>query len=497
MGSNYQKLGRSLLAAATGAAGIFAMSTVAQAQYQGVEINILTRPGPVIAQRMVERGEEFTKMTGAKIKVAEVPFAELFQKLLTDWSTGTNSIDVGVFASGWGVEMVDGGLVENLDPYIAKDTKIDLADIAPYFREYNQKIAGSTHLITLDGDFQMMYYRSDILSKLGLKAPRNWDDYMNIARKTDGMDLNGDGTPDYGSCIFKKRNAQSYFAILSVASAFIQSKGTGEGIFFDPKTMKPKVNNEAFIKALEVYKATGIYGPKDELNQDIGDTRALVTSGRCALAIDWGDIGPLSLDKGGEAIKNKMGAVIMPGSSQVLDTATGKLVQCDAKTCPHAVDGINYAPFAAFGGWSGAINKKADAKVKQAAYDFLSYMNQAAQSNVDVTMGWTGYNPYRNSQLDNIEPWIKAGFTKASAENYLGAIKASLNNPNMASDIRIPGAQQYTGVVLDRELARFLAGEITAGEAAANIEAGWEEITEDFERERQAKLYQLSLGITN
>ncbi len=497
MSQTTKQIRRSLVAAATGVASLLALGSAAQAQYKDVTINILTRPGPVIAQRMVERGEEFTKMTGAKIKVAEVPFAELFQKLLTDWSTGTNSIDVGVFASGWGVEMVDGGLLENLDPYIAKDTKIDLQDIAPYFREYNQKIAGKTHLVTIDGDFQMLYYRRDILKKMGLKAPRNWDEYMAVAKATHGQDLNGDGTPDYGSCIFKKRNAQSYFAIMSVAAAFVQTKGTGEGIFFDPDTMKPKINNEAWIKAFNTYKATGQYGPADELNQDIGDTRALVTSGRCALAIDWGDIGPLSIDKGGEAIKDKMGAIIMPGTSEVLDTATGKLVKCDANTCPNAIDGINFAPFAAFGGWSGAINAKSDAKTKQAAYDFLSYMNQAAQSNVDVTMGWTGYNPYRNSQLNDTALWVKAGFTQEFAENYLGAIKASLNSPNMASDIRIPGAQQYTGVVLDRELARFLADEITAEEAVKNIEEGWEEITEDFGRERQATLYKLSLGITN
>jgi multiple sugar transport system substrate-binding protein len=181
----------------------------------------------------------------------------------------------------------------------------------------------------------------------------------------------------------------------------------------------------------------------------------------------------------------------------VLDTATGKLVDCTAEICPYAVDGINYAPFAAFGGWSGAVNKSSDAKVKQAAYDFLSYMNQAAQSNFDVTQGWTGYNPYRNSQLDNLEPWIAAGFTEEAAANYLGAIKDSLNNPNMASDIKIPGSAQYAGVVLDRELARFIADEITAEEAVANVEAGWEEITEEFGRDSQAAIYQLSLGVTN
>jgi multiple sugar transport system substrate-binding protein len=52
-------------------------------------------------------------------------------------------------------------------------------------------------------------------------------------------------------------------------------------------------------------------------------------------------------------------------------------------------------------------------------------------------------------------------------------------------------------VVLDRELARFIAGEITAEEAVANVEAGWEEITDEFGRESQASIYQLSLGVTN
>ncbi|MCY4445535.1 MAG: extracellular solute-binding protein [Rhodobacteraceae bacterium] len=468
----------------------------ADGHYDGVVVNILTRPGPVIAGRLVDRAVEFQEMTGAEVRVAEAPFAELFQKILTDWATGTNSIDVGVFASGWGVELVSGDLVENLDSYLAADDKIDLADIAPYFRDFNQKVSGSTYFITLDGDFQMLYYRTDILEANGLAPPRTWEDYLDVAAAIHGQDMNGDGEADYGSCIFKKRNAQSYFAVQSVAASRVQSMGTSEGIYFDPATMTPKINNEAWRKSFELYKATGEYGPPDELNQDIGDTRGLVIGGRCGLALDWGDIGPLSIEEG-SLIKDKVGAVIMPGSREVLDPATGKLVACNANTCPHAVDGINFAPFAAFGGWTAAINKGADDNVKQAAYDFLSYMNQAAQSNVDVTMGWTGYNPYRNSQLDNTAAWVEAGFSQEAAENYLGAIKESLNHPNMASDFRIPGAQQYTGVVLDRELARYLAGEITVDQALANIEEGWEEITDDFGREEQAAIYALSLGITN
>jgi multiple sugar transport system substrate-binding protein len=466
-------------------------------EYDGITIHVMTRPGKVIAQRIVDRGAEFTKMTGAKVEVAEVPFAELFQKVQTDWTTGTNSIEIGVVTSGWVVELAGAGLVADLTPFVEKDTKIDLQDIAPYFRENNQKIQGKTIGLTIDGDFQMVYYRKDILEKNNLQPPKTWDDYLAIAKAINGQDMNGDGTPDYGSCIFKKRNAQSYFAIQTVAASFVQSKGTAEGIAFDRETMKPKVNNEAWKKAFEIFKETGKYGPPDELNMDIGDTRGLFEAGRCGLLIEWGDPGPLQFEDNAKGVANKLWAVPALGSKEILDTATGKLVPVTKENAPYSVDGINYAPFAAFGGWTGVINAKADPKVQKAAYDFLSYMSQPAQSNLDVTIGWTGYNPYRNSQLDNVEPWLKMGFTKEAAENYLGAIKSALNNPNMASDFKIPGAQQYTGVVLDRELARYLAGEITVDEALKNIESGWEEITEDFGRDNQIKFLALQLGTTN
>jgi len=91
---------KSLLAGVAAAAVLGTATPTFAGEFDGVTINILTRPGPVIAGRLVDRGKEFTEMTGAEIRVNEVPFAEIFQKLLTDWATGTNSIDVGVFASG-------------------------------------------------------------------------------------------------------------------------------------------------------------------------------------------------------------------------------------------------------------------------------------------------------------------------------------------------------------------------------------------------------------
>ena len=484
-----------ILGAFTASVAVGALAAAAAAgEFDGVTVNILTRPGYVIAGPLKDRGQDFEKMTGAKIVVNEVPFAEIFPKVQNDWATGTNSIDAAVFAAGWGVELDAAGLLEDLDPYIAKDSKIDVNDIAPYFRDFGMKIGGKFKLVQLDGDFQMVYYRKDVLEKNKLEPPKTWEDYLAVAKAIHGQDMNGDGVPDYGSCIFKKRNAQSYFAIQTIAAPIVQTQGTAQGFHFDNATMKPMINNEGWKKAFELYKETGKYGPPEELNMDIGDTRGLFKAGRCGLLIEWGDPGPLQLDKDAAKIKNLLYAVGAVGSKEVLDRKTGKLVPVTKESAPYAVDGINYAPFSAFGGWAGAINAKADQKKKDAAYAFLSYMNQAAESNVDVTIGPTGYNPYRLSQLKSTELWVKSGMDEGLAKNYIGAINGALNNPNMASDMKIPGAQQYTGVVLDTELARYLAGEITVDEALKNIETGWEKITEDFGRDVQIKAQALALG---
>ena len=486
---------KSLLGLTAGAMALVGAAPVAMAgEFDGVTVNILTRPGYVIAGRLIERGVEFQEATGAKIVVTEVPYAEIFPKIQNDWSTGTNSIDVGVIAAGWGVELDAAGLLEDLDPYIAKDHKIDLDDVAPYFREFGQKVGGKTKLLMVDGDFQMVYYRKDVLEAGGLQPPKTWEDYLEVASKIHGQDMNGDGEGDFGSCIFKKRNAQSYFAIQTFAAPIVQTQGTAQGFHFNNADMKPMVNNAGWKKAFELYKETGKYGPPEELNLDIGDTRALFKAGRCGLLVEWGDPGPLQLDDDATAIKGKLYAISAIGSREVLDRATGKLVPVTKANSPHSIDGVNYAPFAAFGGWAGAVNKKADQKTKDAAYAFLSYMNQAAQSSVDVTIGATGYNPYRLSQLASPDLFVKAGMPQALAENYIGAINGALNSLNMASDMKIPGANNYTAVVLDTELARYLAGEISVDEALENIEEGWDEVTEDFGRDEQIAAQALALG---
>lgn len=213
------------------------------------------------------------------------------------------------------------------------------------------------------------------------------------------------------------------------------------------------------------------------------------------MTIDWGDIGPLSIDQSVSKVMDKVGAVITPGTTQVLDHKTSQLVSCDKFTCPYAIDGVNHAPYAANVGWTGVIHTKAAANVKNAAYRFLSYMSQPAQSNVDVTIGTTGFNPYRISQFENSDPWIKSGMSSEAANNYLGAIGVSLNSPNIVLNLSIPHNQQYQFEVLDAAVSDFLVNKLTTEKTMQHIEQGWEQITNAVGRESQRAAYRASLGL--
>jgi len=464
--------------------------------YEGVVIDILTFTGPQVAEPLIRRAPDFAELTGATVNVVTVPNADLYQTILTDVATGTNSYEAYLFAPQWTVDFVGPGYLEDLTPYVEADADLMWDDVAPFFRNFSATYNGSVYSIPLDGDFHMVYYRTDVLETLGMEPPKTWDDYLAIAAAANGTDLNDDGQPDYGSCISKARAQQSYWWITSIAAGMLQAQGTSEGAFFDTTTFEPLFNNPAYIRALEIYRETSDYGPPDEQTIGVGDTRSLFVTGRCALTLDWGDIGSLAVDPENSTVNGLVGAVVTPGYTEVLDRATNELVACDEATCPYAIDGVNYAPFSSFGGWSGAVNAGSSPEQKQAAYAFFSYMAQPAQANEDVTIGRTGYNPYRTSQFEDLQPWLDAGFSEDAANNYLGAIEASLNSPNMVLDLRIPQNQRYEQVIIDTVLSQFLAEEFTAEEAAAELAAQWNALSDELGRDAQLEAYIATLGIS-
>src|SRR5262249_7863693 len=208
-------------------------------QFDGVSVTVMTQTG-AIQEPLQRRAPDFEKLTGAKINIIAVPFSDLYQKVLTDWASGTNSVDAAVFAPQWMVDYVSGGYLEELGPRIQKDKAIQWDQIAPFFRNFSATYGGKIYLVPLDGDFHMLYYRTDIFAKAGLQPPTTWEEYLDDAKKLNGQEV--DGVKVFGSCIAKKRNAQSYWFVTDVVGSMVQSKGTAQGTFFDTKDMKPLVD---------------------------------------------------------------------------------------------------------------------------------------------------------------------------------------------------------------------------------------------------------------
>ncbi|TIL95416.1 MAG: extracellular solute-binding protein, partial [Mesorhizobium sp.] len=91
--------------------------------FAGVTVNVITQTG-AIQEPLQRRAPEFEALTGAKINVIAVPFSDLYQKILTDWASGTNSVDAGVFAPQWMVDYIAGGYLEDLTPRVEADKDI-------------------------------------------------------------------------------------------------------------------------------------------------------------------------------------------------------------------------------------------------------------------------------------------------------------------------------------------------------------------------------------
>ena len=461
--------------------------------FEDASITILTSNAPQIAELLQRRAVEFEALTGATVNLVTVPFSNLYRDSLASFTEKANRYDAIIIPSQWLADYARANYIEDLTDRVEADPDIQWNDIAPFFRNFNATYDGTIYAVPLDGDFQMVYYRQDLLENAKLSPPQTWDDYLAIAEQFHGRDLNGDDTPDYGSCIAKKPNDKAYWMFWAIASPFLQTRGTEQGAFFDRETMEPLVNNEAFGKALDIFQKTTEYAPANELKLDLEATRSLFLSGRCALTLDWSDLGTEAISPATSQVIDRVGAVSSPGTRQVLDRETGQLVNCNLLTCSHAIGGINYAPYAAFGGWLGAIDAGTDTLAKDAGYAFLSYLSQPAQSNIDVTSSDSDFNPYRISQFVSRQPWLDASMSFETVSQYLRAIGVSLRSPNMVSDLQIPQRDRYQKVVLDAALADFLAGNITKDEAMQRIYNGWEALTEEIGRESQGTAYRSSL----
>ena len=81
------------------------------------------------------------------------------------------------------------------------------------------------------------------------------------------------------------------------------------------------------------------------------------------------------------------------------------------------------------------------------------------------------------------------------AKEYLAAVRADMENPNVLIDLRIPGKPEYVDTILDLYVSSAITGEMDPAEALQTIYDDWEAITNRLGRESQIDFYRKMMGM--
>src|SRR5881392_778784 len=115
-------------------------------------------------------GPKWEQLTGCKVKVVEVPTAEMFTKIMQEYRAGTGAYDALNVVPAWMPDLVQAGALENLDKYVDKyGYRAELQKIAPTYRDNQMMVNGKIYGFPDDGDVFVMYYRKDIFARDDLK----------------------------------------------------------------------------------------------------------------------------------------------------------------------------------------------------------------------------------------------------------------------------------------------------------------------------------------
>lgn len=460
----------------------------------GQNITVVTQTGSAIGGPVLDKGPIWGEMTGGSVELQPFSFGELFEKMVTALETGSGDFDVLIYAADWAGDIMGPGYVLEI-PQETLDA-INADDVISLYSDRLTVWDGVRYALPYDGDGHMLYYRKDLVENpeyaaefeaeygYPLGEPVTWTQYADIAAFFNGREVEtaGETRAIYGALEAQRRNAQSYWVYISRAAGYAKIPGN-ECFFFSCEDMTPQVNNPGWVRALEEYIAIREVGDPEMINYDVADTRTIFTGGDAVLNLDWGDVGTISVDPNQSLVMGDVGFGVLPGGDQYWDYVAGEWVTPE--------DGVNVAPFIAFGGW--IISVAADSDVADCAMDFASYLASQEVVNELAVTGGTGVNPSRFSQLEDTAPWVAAGFDEESAADYLDAILNSINHPNAVLDLRITGSSEYLSA-LDAEIARAIAGEVSAQEALDATAATWDEITDRLGRDAQLAQYIAAVG---
>lgn len=469
-------------------------ANVAEGEFAGVELTFmgLNNQGQhnVLFRGFLKSWEEYTGATITWIDLAQADYNPRLQQAIA-----TNTVDFDVLAMGAPLEgdTAGRGLLDPMPDWVMEQIEMD--DYVAYLQAPVGTWDGQTYRISIDGDCHTLSYRTDYFTDPAITAatgmtepPKTWTEVNEFSKKVLGQMDPLTGLPAYGFLDPLKYQWGGFgFYFLSDRAAPYAKHPDDPAWLFDPDTMKPRVNNPGWVRAIQEVMdlvAANAY-PTDQVNTDPNGTAfSQFLAGTGSMVTWWGDVGSNARTNDTSVVGDVVGFSINPGSDAVYNSKTGAWEETP-----------NEAPNNAYIGWGIYVTNRVsgDEVKRKAAWSAAAHLGGK-----DIAL-WmsaypSGYQPYRNSQF-NYDEWEAAGYDRAFIEDYLSSNLDSYNHPNAAIEPRIPGIFQYYSIAED-ELVKGMSGQYaSAQETADAIAAAWEGITDQIGRDSQIALYKASLGL--
>jgi multiple sugar transport system substrate-binding protein len=158
--------------------------------------------------------------------------------------------------------VVDYNGFADLTPFVGETAEkiAEWDDILLGYRKWVAQYEKKILMFPIDGDFFSMFYRRDVLEAFGLKVPRTWEEYNEVAKATHNQTFEGKVLT--GSCIGRSINCAGAYWANTVIASYTQTHGASTGHLFDTKDMMP-LTGPVLEEAMLMMEQQAKYGSVD------------------------------------------------------------------------------------------------------------------------------------------------------------------------------------------------------------------------------------------
>jgi len=283
-------------------------------------------------------GELSGQYDGANVTVNCVPIGDWYNTTFTDFAA-QGGADLVVMDSQWIGEAVTGGHVINLTSFMQEN--LDLADYVPAalsaYGEYPPN-AQEYYGVALQGDTQMLVYRTDLFEEAGFEPPTTWSELLDQAQQFKEGDL-----VENGFVTFWCGAVACYD---TMATAWNQIAWSFGGELWDSETYQVEgvLNSPENLTAVEFAQELFATGPEGAANFGFDETVGAICSGSVAMTTIWFGFGPAFLDAEGCAQAPNLGFAMVPGEVEHVISLGGMGISVSSYTDNQeaALDFVNW-----------------------------------------------------------------------------------------------------------------------------------------------------------